>query len=108
LLRGYRFEHPKTEMIVIIGGWSYLWAGLLGFAYVWWTGQGSVVRAAAINIGFAVFSVGVVGVTSFVPPAIQFLAIIGLVPAVVFVQGIAMIAIVRTGFRRRGWLVSPA
>lgn len=108
LLRGYRFEHRKTEKSVTIAGWSYVWAGLLGAAYVWWIGYGNVWRALAVNIAYGVSFLAVVAITSFVPANTQFLVLLLAVPAVIVAQGISMISIIRTGFRRRGWASAQA
>jgi hypothetical protein len=107
-LREYRFEHPKTERSVTIRRWSYLWAGLLGAAYVWWIGAGSVLQALAINITFAVGVIAIGLGTSILSSLQQFLIILVLVPLAILTQGSMMIALIREGFRRRGWLVRTA
>lgn len=93
------------ERSVSVKGWSYLWAGLFGVGYVMYIGYGNVWRAAAINVGLAGFYIVSVGVTSFIPPKMQLMAVIGLVPILIFIQGKAMVDIIRMGFRRRGWMV---
>lgn len=35
----------------------------------------------------------------------QLIAVIGLVPVLIFIQGRAMVDIIRMGFRRRGWMI---
>ena len=35
MFRGYRFEHPRNETVVEVGGWSYVWAGLFGLLSPW-------------------------------------------------------------------------
>jgi len=104
-LKHYRFEHPKTEQSISVGGWSYLWAGLLGAAYVWWVGSGSVLQAVAINIAFAVGVVAIMLGTSILPSVQQLLVILAVVPLAIFIQGSMMVALIRDGFRKRGWLV---
>ena len=101
----YRFEHPKTERTITIGGWSYLWAGLLGAGYVWWIGYGSLLQAVVINIALPVGGVAVVFGSSILPSVQQFFIILVVVPLAVFIQGSLMIRLIRDGFRRRGWLV---
>jgi hypothetical protein len=105
-LKSYRFEHPRTEQSVTLRRVSYLWAGLFGAGYVAWRGYGNVIRAATINAGFAIGVLALFGVTSsrYVTPVAQFLVLAIALPLVVWVQGELMITIVRTGFRRRGWL----
>jgi hypothetical protein len=107
-LHAYRFEHPKTERTISIGGWSYLWAGLLGAVYVWWIGYGSVLQAVAINIAFAIGVVAVALGTSILPSLTQFFIILVIPPLAIFIQGRLMITLIRDGFRRRGWLVRAA
>lgn len=103
--RGYRFEHPKTEKSVTLAGWSYLWAGLFGAAYVIYVGYGNVWRALAINIACGLIFVAATAATSFIKPLFQLFVLVGLVPAIVLIQGTAMINIIRTAFRRRGWQI---
>ena len=107
-LREYRFEHPKTERSVTIRRWSYLWAGLLGAAYVWWIGTGSVLQALAINITFAVGVIAIGLGTSILSSLQQFLIILVLVPLAILTQGSMMIALIREGFRKRGWMIRIA
>jgi len=107
-LREYRFEHPKMERSISMGGWSYLWAGLLGAIYVWWIGFGSVLQALAINIAFAIGVVAIVLGTSILPSVQQLLVILAIVPLAVFIQGSLMISLIRDGFRKRGWLARVA
>jgi hypothetical protein len=107
-VRHYRFEHPKTEQTIIIGGWSYLWAGFVGAGYVWWVGYGSVLQALAINIAFAIGLIAIVLGTSVLPSIQQLLVILVIVPLAVFSQASLMISLIRDGFRKRGWLVRVA
>jgi hypothetical protein len=107
-LREYRFEHPKTERSITIRRWSYLWAGLLGAAYVWWIGAGSVLQALAINIAFAVGVLAIALGSSVLPSLQQVFVLMVLVPLAIFMQGSVMITLIREGFRRRGWLVRTA
>ncbi len=104
-LHRYHFEHPNTERSVTLGRWSYFWAGILGVLFVWWSGAGSLLRALAVNIAFAVIAFLMLSVTSFLPSPLPSLLMVLMVPAIVFVQGLVMVSIVRTGYRRRGWLV---
>ena len=59
----------------------------------------------AVNIVLAVIAFLMLSVTSFLPSPVPSILIILLVPAIVFVQGLMMVSIIRTGYRRRGWLV---
>lgn len=107
-LSHYRFEHPKTERTITIGGWSYLWAGLLGAGYVWWIGYGSILQALAINLAFGVGAVAIVLGASVLPSVQQLLVILVVVPLALFTQGSLMVTTIRDGFRKRGWLVRVA
>ena len=107
-LREYRFEHPKTERSVTIRRWSYLWAGLLGAAYVWWIGTGSVLQALAINIAFAIGVVAVGLGSSVLSSLQQVFVLMILVPLAIFLQGSMMITLIREGFRKRGWMIRMA
>ena len=107
-LKEYRFEHPKTERSIMIGGWSYVWGELLGALYVWWIGFDSVLQELAINIAFAIGVVAIVLGTSILPSVQQLLVILAIVPLVVFIQGSLMISLIRDGFRKRGWLARVA
>jgi hypothetical protein len=104
--RPIRFEHPKTEQSVILRRKAYLWAGLFGAGYVAWIGYGNVPKALAINIGFGVGVLALTFVTStrYVTPLYQLLILVIALPLVVAVQGQIMISMVRTAFRRRGWM----
>jgi hypothetical protein len=107
-LRGYRFEHPKTERTITIGGWSYVWAGLLGAFYVWRIGTGSVVQAAVINVVFAIAVVAIGLGSSILPSVQQLLVLMALGPLAILMQGSVMIGLIRDGFRKRGWFVRVA
>ena len=107
-LRAYRFEHPKTERSVTIRRWSYLWAGLLGAAYVCWIGTGSVLQALAINIAFAIGVVAVGLGSSVLSSLQQVFVLMILVPLAIFLQGSMMITLIREGFRKRGWMIRMA
>ena len=107
-LREYRFEHPKTERSITIGGWSYLWGGLLGAVYVWWIGFASVLQALAINIAFAISVTAIALGTSVLPSLQQLFVIMVMVPLAIFTQGSLMISLIRHGFRKRGWLIRVA
>lgn len=106
----YRFEHPKTEQSITLGRKSYLWAGLFGVAYVAYVGYGNRLKALGINLAFAVGLVILAGITStrYVTPFVQFMVLAVALPVIVFIQGELMISIIRTGFRRRGWMTRSA
>jgi len=107
VFRGYRFEHPRNETVVEVGGWSYLWAGLFGAFYVWRHDfRRLFLRAFAINLCHLLFFIGVWAATSWVVPLrIQAAILLAMVPALIISQGAAMLRVIRDGYRHRGWLV---
>ena len=107
---GYRFEHPRTEATVDVGGWAYLWAGLFGAFYVWRKGFPQLfLKAFAYNVAFALGCIAVWGATSIpqVPVRFQGLILLAMVPVVILVQANLMISMIRDGYRRRGWMIRP-
>jgi hypothetical protein len=107
VFRGYRFEHPRNETVVEVGGWSYLWAGLFGAFYVWRHGFGRLfLRAFAINLGYLFFFVGVWAATSYVVPLrIQAAILLAMIPTLTIAQGATMLRMIRDAYRHRGWMV---
>jgi hypothetical protein len=107
---GYRFEHPRTEVTVDVGGWSYLWAGLFGAFYVWGKGFPQLFwKAVAYNIVYALVFFGVWAATSVpqVPIKFQALILLALIPTLILAQGNQMIRLIRDGYRRKGWMIRP-
>jgi hypothetical protein len=107
VFRGYRFEHPRNETVITVGGISYLWAGLFGAFYVWRMGFGRhFLKAFAINLAHFFFYVGVWAVTTYVVSIrIQAVILLAMIPTLVVSQGTMMLRILRDAYRRRGWLV---
>jgi hypothetical protein len=107
VFRGYRFEHPRNETVITVGGWSYVWAGLFGAFYVWRMGfRRLFLKAFAINLGHLFFFIAVWAVTSYVVSLrIQAAILLAMIPTLILSQGIAMLQMVRDAYRRRGWLV---
>ncbi len=107
MFRGYRFEHPRKEIAVEVGGWSYLWAGLFGAFYVWRMGFGRLfLRAFALNLAYLLFYVGVWAATSWVVSLrIQAVILLALIPILVLSQGVAMLRMLRDAYRHRGWMI---
>ncbi len=107
MFRGYRFEHPRNETVITVGGWSYVWAGLFGAFYVWRMGFGRYfLKAFTINLGYAFFYIGVWAVTSYVVPLrIQAVILLAMIPTLILAQGTTMLRMLRDAYRRRGWLV---
>jgi len=107
VFRGYRFEHPRNEIVVEVGGWSYLWAGLFGAFYLWRMGfRRLFLKALAVNLGYLLFFVGVWAVTSYVVALrIQAAILLAMIPILTIAQGATMLRMLRDAYRRRGWMV---
>lgn len=105
ILPRYYFEHPKSEKSVRLAGWSYVWAGLFGVGYVWRVGTGNLFNAMAVNMGFCGLFFVMLSVTSFLSGIVPLIVLAVAVPVFVFLNGRAMMSIIRTGYRRRGWMV---
>ncbi len=107
MFRGYRFEHPRNETVVEVGGWSYLWAGLFGAFYVWRLGfRRLFLKAFAINLVHLLLFIGVWAATSWVVPLrIQAVILLAMIPALIISQGSAMLRMIRDAYRHRGWMV---
>jgi hypothetical protein len=108
VFRGYRFEHPRKEIAITLGGWSYLWAGLFGAFYVWRLGFGKLfLKALAINLLYGLFFVGFfVATLMFVRNALQWYGLqLVVIPIVILSQGTTMLRMLRDAYRRRGWMI---
>jgi hypothetical protein len=89
----------------MVAGWSYVWAGLFGAFWVLGQGFGKYFpRALAANVGFILLIVAVAAVTSFIKPLYQLFVLVLAVPGVFAAQSLYMVSIVRTAYRRRGWM----
>src|SRR5205823_1021510 len=106
----YRFEHPNAdEHSVTIEGWSYVWAGLFGAFYVALKGHArQFPKALLINLAYFVPYILLVGASSQLQPNVQLVAVIVSIPIMVIVQSLAMVRLVRDGYRRRGWWIQRA
>lgn len=104
----YTFEDPRDETRrVTVGRGGYVAAGLIGSVYVLWkAGGGAFVAALPAHLLLSGMLVAVTAVTSLALPGTQqLLALIVAIPAILVVQSLMMIQVVRKAFRRRGWLV---
>jgi hypothetical protein len=72
---------------------------------VWRAGGGSVLHALVVNAAFAGAYFGLVSAMSFMRGVVALIVVIAAAPVFVFLNGRAMIGIIRTGYRRRGWMV---
>ncbi len=106
MLRPYRFEHPNTEAMESVTGFSYLAAALFGPFYIlyrkttgFWT---SLLLMIALTAGIIGFS----GLSSFyLPGRMQLIALPVVIVVALTIQSSFVIQQVRRSFRRRGWLV---
>ena len=101
----FRFEHPKTEQSVIVGRWSYVWAGLFGAFYLLHHGFSSYfLRAFAVNIGCLVALIGLTAAPLFLRPLYAIFVMVVFVPTVFVINSVNMVSLIRTAYRRRGWM----
>jgi hypothetical protein len=105
----YLFESRQTERNVTVGGWSYVWAGLLGPLYVLCKGgRQYVFHALALTAALMLALTALVAVTSYITAVMQTIAIILALPIGLLVQSVKTVAILKTAYRRRGWRVRTA
>lgn len=104
----YSFEDPETEARpVSVGGGSYIAAGLTGSLFVLWkAGLKGFASALFPHLFIVLILVAATGLTTFVLPAVQQLAVLAVaVPVLLTIQSILMVGIVRRTYRNRGWIV---
>jgi hypothetical protein len=105
----YLFESRQTKRNVTVGGWSYVWAGLLGPLYVLSKGgRQYVFHALALTAGLMLAVAVLLAVTTYVSAVLQTVALILALPVVLIVQSVKTVEILRTAYRRRGWRVRTA
>jgi hypothetical protein len=101
----FRFEHPKTEQSIIVGGWSYVWAGLFGAFYLLSHGFSSYfLRALVVNIGCLILLVGLTAAPLFLRPLYAVFVLVLAVPVIFIINSMNMVALLKTAYRRRGWM----
>ncbi len=104
--RPYRFEHPTTEAMEAISRSSYVAAAFFGPLYILYRRSTGFWSALGAMIVLTLGIVAVSGVTSFfLPPKTQLIAILGSIPTALVIQAHFVINLVKTCYRRRGWLV---
>jgi|SRR6185437_12990554 hypothetical protein len=104
--RPYRFEHPNTEAMEVISGSSYAAAAVFGPLYILYRRSTGFWPALGVMIVLTLGIVALSGVTSFfLPPKTQLLAILVSIPVALIIQAHFVINLVKTWYRRRGWLV---
>jgi hypothetical protein len=104
----YSFENPSDDSrFVDVGFWSYVAAGLMGSIYVLWkAGIAGFVSALLSHLFLFGALVAATGVTSLALPGIQQLVVLAVVvPAILMIQSLLMIEVVRKTYLHRGWIV---
>ena len=100
------FESRATERRIVVGAWSYLWAGLFGPVYVLSKGGGKyALQALALSVALTLGLTALVAATSYISAFQQTVVVCIAVPAVILFQSLKTIGILRTSYRRRGWRV---
>jgi hypothetical protein len=109
MFASYLLENRTTRRRIAIRGWSYVWAGLFGPFYVLSKGgRRSVFGAIALSLALTLVLVGVVGATSYIPALQQVIVVPLALGAVLVVQSVKIVDILRNSYRHRGWKVRMA
>src|SRR6476469_334364 len=102
----YDIESPDGATTITIGPLSYVTAALFGGFYVLFkAGTGRIISAAFWTVFFAFLLMVVAFLAALLSGPLQGLVIIIAVPTVLVVQSVRMIQLVRSTYRRRGWLI---
>ena len=106
LFETYRLDNLETDQSHLLGGWSYVWAGLGGPVYVLFKGFiGSAILMLPISLVLTGAAAGalVVIVGLFDNLMINLVATAVVPLAALAAQGMIAIQLVRAAFVRRGW-----
>ena len=103
----YRFDDRETEKSVRIGGWSYLWAALFGVLYLLFkAGPKRLLQATLLTASCTAALIVLILVTSrFLPQSVQLIVIVLGVSAILFIQSIKTLALIKKSYYLRGWKV---
>jgi hypothetical protein len=107
----YSFEDPGDDTHRIdVGSLGYLAAGLTGSLYVLWkAGLPGFVAALLPHLVVSGTVVAATGVTSLVLPGIQQLIVLVVaIPALLTIQSVLMVEIIRKIYQRRGWIIDAS
>ena len=106
----YIFEDPADHSLRIhVGGWGYVAAGLAGSLYVLGkAGRRGFKPALVRHLSMLIIVVLTIGVTSELPGSQQLVALIAAVPALLTLQSLWMVRIIRKTLERRGWIVDAS
>ena len=101
----YVVEEPESHAVSSLDGGSYVAAGLLGCLYVLVKGfVGRFFLALAVDaLLLAMTAVVGAGMANYMGGAMAWIALMVLVLGFGVVRSVPMIAIVKNGYRRRGW-----
>ena len=101
----YVVEEPESHEVSGLDGRSYVMAGLFGCFYVLFKGfLGRFFLALAVDLGLLAMTVVVgAGVANYMGGAMAWIALMMLALGFGVVRSVPMIAIVKNGYRRRGW-----
>jgi hypothetical protein len=104
--RSYRFEHPTTEALEAISGWSYVAAAFFGPLYILYRRSTGFFPSLLLCVVLTGGLVALSGVGSYVlPNRLLLIALVLAVPVALLIQGSFVINLVKTYYRRRGWHV---
>lgn len=107
----YSFEDPRDDSRrTDVGSLGYLAAGLAGSLYVLWkAGLAGFISALLPHLVISSTIVATTGVTSLVLPGIQQLLVLVIaIPALLTIQSVLMIEVIRKTYQRRGWIIDAA
>ena len=106
IFANYSIVDPTLQKSVSICKLSYVAAGLFGVLYfVIKAGRVRLLDAITLNILCLAALVGLVLVTSILSAEQQFFTILAATPVVLIFQSVRMVALVKSSYRRRQWLV---
>ena len=103
----YEVEEPESHAVSSLGGGAYMAAGLLGSLYVLSKGfVGRFFLALAVDLaGFAAVGFMVMVLANYLGGAEAVIAMLVVLIGMCVVRSVPIIAIVKNGYRRRGWTV---
>ncbi len=106
MFSSYMIYDPQTDNSVAISKLSYLAAALFGAFYVLVkAGSGRFAEALALHLGFMLALGALLFVSSVLPPTQQLAVLVIAMPATLVVQAFKMVALVKSSYRRRHWVV---
>jgi hypothetical protein len=105
-LATFVLEHRQTGDTQILGGWGYVWGGLLGPIYLLIKGFPGL-ALVMIPISVLVFTIGgaVIVLMALASSSVELTTVVGIfLMVVVFaVHGYLAVQLLRTGYIRRGY-----